>query len=727
MQKLLCFFFLLPALLSAQGGMWLPSQLEKLNEKEMKALGCKLDADAIYHANQPSLKDAICQFDGGCTGEMISPEGLLLTNHHCGFDAIQQLSTLQHNYVEDGFWAQSKAEELPAPGVTAMFVRRMEDVTLLALQDVTEGMGEKDQQAQIDKNIVQIRANTKKEKWEETLVRPFYNGNQYFLFVTVTYNDLRLVGTPPSSIGKFGADTDNWVWPRHTGDFSMFRIYADKDNHPAPYNTNNVPFKPGHFLPVSLDGIEEGDFTMVYGFPGRTDEYLSAEAVRQTGAVLDPARVSVRDRALKILDSYMRKDPAVKIAYVAKYASIANAWKKWQGEMLGLKTYKAVEKKEAYEADFTQRINGNTDWKFKYANLLPRINQLLREIEPYALARDYYLEACVRNNEILGLVASLNSWIESYDKNGAVGFNTKIQENASRLEEFYKNYRPEVDEAVFAGLLELYAQHANPDWGGTYVKQMVAGRAKPDDFSGFASYIFKNSVFPDQAKMKALLAEKPENIATTLKNDPAYLFYKGLNNAYIDNVQPKLQTLTPSISLLQRQYMAAQMVVFKEKRFFPDANSTLRLTYGPVRGYEPRNAVHYQFQSDLDGVMEKYIPGDYEFDVPKRLIDLWKAKDYGVYANTEGKLPVAFLGANHTTGGNSGSPAIDARGNLVGLNFDRVWEGTMSDLNYDPAICRNIMVDIRYVLFIVDKYAGAGYLLKEMKLVQGQKKHKKKK
>ncbi|MBU6343536.1 MAG: S46 family peptidase, partial [Bacteroidetes bacterium] len=349
-------FLLLPVLVSAQGGMWLPLNLEKVNEKEMKALGCKLDADDIYNPVKPSLKDAVCQFAGGCTAEVISPEGLLLTNHHCGFDAIQKLSSLEHNYVENGYWAKSRSEELPAPGVTAMFIRRMEDVTLRALQDVTEGMGEKERQAQIDKNIAQIRADAKKEKWEEAMIRPFYNGNQYFLFITVTYNDLRLVGTPPSSIGKFGADTDNWVWPRHTGDFSLFRIYADKDNHPAGYNTNNVPLKPDHFLPISLDGVEEGDFSMVYGFPGRTDEYLSAAAVRQAALVLDPARVEVRDLALKTLDGFMRKDPAVKIAYIAKYASIANAWKKWQGEMLGINKYKALDKKNLYEKEFNDRL-----------------------------------------------------------------------------------------------------------------------------------------------------------------------------------------------------------------------------------------------------------------------------------------------------------------------------------------------------------------------------------
>ena len=722
MHKLLVILFLLPALLRGQG-MWLPLQLEKQNEKDMQALGLKLQADDLYSALQPSVKDAICLFGGGCTGGMISPDGLLLTNHHCGFDAIQGLSTLQNNYLENGYWAKDRAAELPAPGVTAMFVRRMDDVTALALQGVTEGMGERERQAQIDKNLAQIRSSTKKEAWEEVQIRPFYTGNQYFIFVTVTYKDLRFVGAPPSSIGKFGADTDNWVWPRHTGDFSMFRIYADAAGKPAEYSPANVPYHPQHFLPISLDGADEGDFTMVYGFPGRTDEYLTGAAVQQTGAVLDPAKVAIRDRALKTMDGYMRKDPAVKIAYAARYASIANAWKKWQGEMLGLTTYHALDKKREYEAEFARRVEQNPEWKIRYGNLLPRLRQLYKDLEPYALARDYYAESMVRNNEILGHAAGFNAWIESYDKNGEAFFAGKQKDATTGLAGFYKEYHPEVDEAVFAGLLELFAQNTRAEWGADFVKTEAQ---KNGGYAGLAAAIIKNSTLASQEKMTALLAQKPAQIAATLKADPAYVFWKTLNDAYVANVQPKLQEIQPTINLLQRQYMAAQMVVFKEKRFFPDANSTLRLTYGQVRGYEPRDAVQYGYQTDLDGVMEKYIPGDYEFDVPKKLIELWKAKDYGQYATADGRLPVAFLGSNHTTGGNSGSPALDGRGNLVGLNFDRVWEGTMSDLHYDPAICRNIMVDARYVLFIMDKFGGAGYLLKEMKLVKGQKKTKRK-
>ncbi len=723
MKKILFLLLFTPHFLAAQGGMWIPSLLEKQNEKEMKSLGMKISADDIFSNVNPSLKDAICQFSGGCTGEMISPEGLLLTNHHCGFGAIQQLSSLENNYVENGYWAKTRSEELPAPGATAMFVSRIEDVTALAFMGVTESMAESSRQAQVDKNLAQIRVNTKKEKWEDITIRPFYNGNQYYLFVTQTFKDVRLVGAPPSSIGKFGADTDNWVWPRHTGDFSIFRVYADTANRPAAYSTANVPYRPKKFLAISLDGADEDDFTMVFGFPGRTDEYLTEAAVRQTAEVLNPARVNVRDRALKIMDGFMRNDPDVKIAYIARQSSISNAWKKWLGEMQGLKKYGALEKKRAYEAEFTRRIEQKADWKYKYGNLLPRLRQLYTNIEPYALAQDYYLEACVRNNQILGLASRLNSWIESYDKNGEAFFANKQKEATASLDGFYKDYRPQVDEAVFAGVMEIFGQKMPDEWGGAFVK-MAAD--KSGGYAGLASNMFKNSVLPHKDVMNALLAEKPAVIAEALKNDPAYTLWKTLQDNYAANVQPKIQELQPQINTLQRQYMAAQLEVFKEKRFFPDANSTLRLTYGKVDEYSPRDAVEYEERTYLDGIMEKYVPGDYEFDVPQKLIELWKSKDYGQYADADGRMPVAFIATNHTTGGNSGSPALDANGNLVGLNFDRVWEGTMSDLNYDPAICRNIMVDTRYILFVIDKFGGAGHLVKEMKLVKGAKKRKKK-
>lgn len=716
LSLLLCLLF--PLLLRAQGGMWVPLSLEKNNEKEMKSLGLKIKADDLFNNEKPSIKDAICQFDGGCTGEMISPEGLLLTNHHCGFDAIQQLSTLEKNYVDNGYWAKNRSEELPAEGVTAMFVIRMEDITAMALRDVQEGMAERDRQAQIDKNLQQIKVNTKKEAWQDILFRAFYNGNQYYMFITATYKDVRLVGTPPASIGKFGSDTDNWVWPRHTGDFSMFRVYADKDNKPAAYSPNNVPFKPKHFLPISVDGIKEGDFTLVYGFPGRTDEYLPASAISLTERAIDPLRIDIRDRALKIIDGYMRKDPDVKISYIAQYSYIANGWKKWQGEVLGLRKSKAVEQKKAYEAEFTNRVENNIDWKYRYGNVLPRLNEVYAQIEPYRIAAENYAETFQRNNQLLSLAAAYNPLLEMVDQGKLDEFEKKKPEYREKLAAYFRDYRPHVDQAVFANLAERYANTVKAEWDADLLKEAAN---KAGGYDALTKKLVYNSVFSSKNRLDSMLNLPAQAFTEGMRKDPAFAFWRSLQDNYSKNLQPKLAELTPQLTLLQRQYMDAQMKVFREKRFFPDANSTLRVTYGKVRGYEPRDAVQYGYQTDLDGVMEKYVPGDYEFDLPARLLELWKNKDYGQYSTPDGRLPVAFIATNHTTGGNSGSPALDAKGNLIGLNFDRVWEGTMSDLNYDPAICRNIMVDARYILFIIDKYAGAGHLLQEMKIVKGKK------
>lgn len=700
---------------NAQGGMWLPLDLKKNNEKEMKSLGLKMKADQIYHPDNASIKDAICQFNGGCTGEIISAQGLLLTNHHCGFDEIQSHSTLENNYVDNGFWAATMKDELPCPDATAMFVQRMEDVTIPVLRGVTAEMGERDRQSAIDQNIKTLRANTRLKAGEEILIRPFYEGNKYYMFITVTYKDVRLVGAPPSSIGKFGADTDNWVWPRHTGDFSLFRVYMSPDSQATTYSERNIPLAPRHFLPISIKGLEEGDFTMVYGFPGRTTEYLPSVAVQQISEVLNPARVGVRDKALKIMDGYMRQDPGIKIAYVAKQSSIANAWKKWLGEMQGLKTYKAYEKKKMFETEFQTRVKNSVDLNYKYGNLLERFEVQYKNIEPFSRARDYYLEIFVRNCEVMATAAGLSSWLDSYAKSGTPTFAGKIATTRNQLKGFYKDYRPEVDKDVFAGLIEIYAKNVPADWGANTVNNAVNAKG---GFKPFADDVFQNSYLTDEKRMMALLEKSPGDIVAALEKDPAVVFWRAVTKDYEANVAPKVREIQPVITSMQRQYMAAQMEVFKEKRFFPDANSTLRLTYGQVRGFRPKDAVIYDYRTYLDGVMEKYIPGDYEFDVPKKLIELYKNKDYGQYAAKDGRMPVAFLGSNHTTGGNSGSPALDAKGNLVGLNFDRVWEGTMSDINYDPAICRNIMVDIRYVLFIIDKYAGAQRLINEMKIIR---------
>jgi Peptidase S46 len=696
-------------------GMWLPILLSQLNETEMKKMGMKMSAEDIYSVNKGSLKDAIVLFGGGCTAEMISDKGLLLTNHHCGYDAIQQHSSLEHNYLDNGFWAKDGAQELQNKGLTATFIISMADISSAVLSNVTAEMSEKERQSQIDKNLADVRKNTTLMAGQDVLIRPMFEGNQYFLFITETYKDVRLVGAPPSSIGKFGSDTDNWVWPRHTGDFSIFRIYADKNNRPAEYSVDNVPYKPKKFLPISLDGVEQGDFTMVFGFPGRTQEYLPAAAVAQTVETLNPTRIRLRDKALKIMDIDMRSDAKTKIRYASKYARIANAWKKWIGENQGLKQTNGVGKKQVLEADFQKRVDANPTWKKSYGTILSDFNKLYQSFEPYAQARENFNET-FRNVELLSLISNLNGFVGAHEKNKNNSLDERRQKAKQYIQSFYEDYLPATDQKVFAGLVELYLQYADSSLVSSQVRKLVIDSKK--DYSKLSESFFKQSFLLKKDSLLALFDLKPAEIVEKLNKDAAFSFGKSLIDQYSTLVEPKIADLQPRINGLQRQYMAALMTVFsKEKRFFPDANSTLRVTYGQAEGYQPRDGVTYQHYTYLDGVIEKYVPGDYEFDVPQKLRDLFEKRDFGNYAAKNGKMPVCFIGSNHTTGGNSGSPAIDAHGNLIGLNFDRVWEGTMSDINYDKTICRNIMVDARYILFIIDKFAGAGHLIKELKLV----------
>lgn len=705
---------LLSQLTYATEGMWLPQLLSGLNEKEMKGMGMKINASDIYNINKGSLKDAIVSFGGFCTAEVISSQGLLLTNHHCGYDAIQKHSSLQNNFLENGFWAKTATEELPNPGLFVSFIVRIDDITKAALQDVKPGMSERERQSAIDKRINEIRQNTKKESWQETMVKPFFEGNQYFLFVTETYRDVRLVGAPPSSIGKFGSDTDNWVWPRHTGDFSMFRVYAGKDGRPAPYSQDNVPLTPKHFLPISMKGVKPNDFTMVLGFPGRTSEYLPSEAVKQTVQVLDAAKVEMRDAALKIMDGYMRKDEQIKIQYAAKYASTANAWKKWQGEMLGIKQSNGISKKQQYEATYRQLLNSNATLKQQYAGVLDTLNALYRQIQPYAQTRDYYSEL-VKNAEIFTAADRLIDFLADVREKGEGQYESLRQQFLESMQSFYKNYNAKVDHDVCASLLELYGKGVPKQYAGAEYAQLSA--ESNNDGRALADKIFNLSGLTSLDKLKAFVQQPYNAVVAQMWKDPATRMAMALRKGFVDNVSKPLSDLQSNINRLQRTYMQSQMdVMGSKKRFYPDANSTLRVTYGKVDGYSPRDAIHYDFYTYLDGVMEKYVPGDYEFDVPAKLRDLYKNKDYGRYG-VNGRMPVCFIASNHTTGGNSGSPALDANGHLIGLNFDRTWEGTMSDINYDPSICRNIMVDIRYVLFIVDKFAGCTRLVDEMKLV----------
>ena len=698
MKKIHFLLFLFAISLQAQqGGMWLPNLLGGMNETEMKNLGMKMSAEDIYNTNTSSLKDAIVHFDGGCTAEIISNEGLMLTNHHCGYDAIQTHSSVEHDYLQDGFWAANKNVELANPSMTATLIVSINDVTEAVLKGTENLTDEAEKQKLIEQNINAVQKSFKNERWQENKIKSFFEGNQYILFVTETFKDVRLVGAPPSSIGKFGSDTDNWVWPRHTGDFSLFRIYAGKDNKPAAYSVDNVPYTPKHFLPISLDGISEDDFTMVFGFPGRTQEYLPAVAIDQIVKELNPAKIEIREQALAVQDAFMRKDNAIKIQYASKYARIANYWKKWIGENKGLIKSNAVALRKEYENRFLENAK-KAGKEQEYKALLDGFDKNYAAIAPYSLARDYFIETVYRNTELLNLGFQLYNLERTYEARGEQSFFDRKNNLLKGMPDFYKNYNNNVDKGVFGKLMQLYIDKS----------PLLSSDIKTIDVSKATEELYTKSALTNLSSLEKLLNETDaKKILKNLNNDPAFALAKKLITNYYQNIAPKQESYTLEIDALQRAYMKAQIELFPNERIFPDANSTLRVTYGKVAGYNPSDAVYYEPVTHLEGIIEKFIPGDYEFDVPKKLLELYESKDYGTYADKNGKIPVCFIGTNHTTGGNSGSPAIDAEGNLIGLNFDRVWEGTMSDINYSPEICRNIMVDVRYVLFIIDKFANA--------------------
>ena len=691
--RLALFLIVFPAF-AQQGGMWIPSLLEGMNEEEMISLGAEITADDIYSVNNSSLKDAIVHFNGGCTAEVISNQGLLLTNHHCGFGQIQYHSTLENDYLKDGFWSMSLDEELPNKNLYAEFIIKIEDVSVEMLSAINESMSAKEKQSALDKKRADIQKNYSKEDWQDLRIKSFYGGNQFFLFVTEKYEDVRLVGAPPSSIGKFGSDTDNWVWPRHTGDFSLFRIYADKNNRPAEYSEDNVPYQPKHFLPISLDGVEENDFTLVFGFPGRTYEYLPAVAVEQITKKINPTNIEIREKALEIIDAYMQQSDEIRIQYASKQARIANYWKKWKGENLGIEKSGAIQQKKEIEKRFTEALKKQSRTE-DYGDLLTTFDSQYSGLEPYAVKRSNFFEVFLTNSDLMQMGFRLNQLINA-SKAGDANFAEAQKAIENIFQRLYKNYNPELDREVVLQIMPLYDD--------SLTKENL-------------NKLFENSLFTNPESGLAVLKGESKTVIEQVKNDILYQFTKPYVDDFYQNLNPNYQNLKGEIDETQKRYMKAQMEVLPQERYFPDANSTLRVTYGKVKGYHPRDAVYYQPVSYLEGVMEKYVPGDYEFDVPQKLINLYETKNFGSYADKNGKMPIGFIGTNHTTGGNSGSPALDAYGNLIGLNFDRVWEGTMSDYFYDPEICRNIMVDARYILFIIDKYGEATHLIEEMQLV----------
>ena len=684
---------------SADEGMWLPSLIsERIGDMQSK--GFRLSADDIYSVNQASLKDAVVLFGRGCTGEVVSAEGLLLTNHHCGYSQIQKHSSVEHDYLRDGFWALTRNEELPNKGLTVSFLERMEDVTSRVIEGVTPALTETKRDSIVKANTVRlVKEATSEGRGLRATVESLYYGNQYFLFLYREYSDVRLVGAPPSSIGKFGGDTDNWMWPRHTGDFSIFRIYADKDNNPAEYSEDNVPYTPKKFFKISLGGVQEVDFTFVYGFPGRTQEYIMSEGVRYVSEVSDPAKIALRTMRLDIQRKYMSQSQKVRIQYSSKNASVANAWKKWQGEMKGINRLGTVEAKREYEKRFAEWAAGT-----EYSTILPRLDSLYRALEPYTFAKEYYSETAA-TVELCRFAASVAQEIARGDNESA----------ASMSEAFFKDYCLSIDKESFVATMSAFVKDVPAEFHPEYMEGELA---RYGSVGKWADALFGESVFADAEKVAKLDAAD----SLVMRYDPAVRFANEFRKWYGSDVYPYERRLNQEITLLYRDYMRGQMAFEPEKSFFPDANLTLRVAYGSVCGYSPADGVYYEPVSTLEGIMQKDNPEIFDYNIPQRLRDIYAAKDYGKWAITtaNGKktVPVCFIATNHTSGGNSGSPVINKDGNLIGLNFDRVWEGTMSDIVFDPDYCRNISLDIRYVLFTIDKLAGADHLLKEMVFVK---------
>ena len=696
------------AMAFAGEGMWIPMLLQ-YNEKEMQEMGMRITADDIYSINHSSLKDAIVLFGGGCTGEIVSDYGLLLTNHHCGYDWIQKHSSVEHDYLTDGFWAMDRSQELPCPGLTVTILREMRDVTDQVLYHVTEEMTEEKRQATIDQAIKDIIAEVEKTTNYKVSIKPFFLGNEYYLLLNEVFRDVRLVGCPPSNIGKFGGDTDNWVWPRHTGDFSVFRVYADKDGHPANYSADNVPYKPAQHLQISLKGADEGDFAFVFGYPARTSEYLPAVAVDQEANVIDPIAVDLRGKILDVYNTYQEKDRKVRIQYASKHAGLGNGWKKWMGVTEGINHFHGVEKKRFYEESFQEWCLASRQ-RYLYINLLKDFEQKYKELEPYRVAYTYLSNAGL-NIEIVAFAGKFNKLSEVTSDTPQEEVDKMLASLRKASETFFKDYYQPIDEEVARTMLAEYLNNQPADFRPGFLNDIK-------DVDDYVKTLFSKSMFVDEEKVNNFIDNFKPIKAKKLQKDPALIAYQSLINFYSEEVNPKMSAINNDLARLQRLYMKGQMLMEPEKRFSPDANFTLRVTYGKVEGFKPQDGKNFRHFTTLEGIMEKENPDIYDYVVEPKLKELYNNKDYGRYADKDGTMHVAFTASVHTTGGNSGSPILNADGQLLGLNFDRCWEGTMSDLVYDPDICRNISVDIRYVLFIIDKFAGAKNLIAEMDIVE---------
>ena len=710
---ILCF----STIVRADEGMWIPALLQR-NEADMQAMGMKITADDIYSINHNSMKDAVVLFGGGCTGEIVSEQGLLLTNHHCGYGWIQKHSTVEHDYLTDGFWAMTPEEELACPGLTAIMLKNMVDVTDRVLENITDETSDEERAVIIKKHIKSIIEEAQKDTEYELSVESFYIGNQYFLMYNKVFKDVRMVGAPPSNIGKFGGDTDNWVWPRHTGDFSIFRIYVNKDGKPAEYSEDNVPYKPDYHFTISLKGVEKDDFTFVFGYPARTNEYLPSVAVNQEANVIYPVVVDLRTQILDIYNKYQEKDPKVRIQYASKHAGLGNGWKKWMGVIEGIRSFKGIEKKKAFEEAYINWCQ-ETRARMKYMHALRDFDTVYAEYEKYRMATTYLTEAGL-SIELLDFAANFAKLAEVTKGTPQEEIDELINDLRQTSAAFFKDYYQPIDEEVAVKMLKVYIEEQPANFRPTILNDIETNYN--GEVQDYVKYLFAKSILTSEEKVNKLLDEFKVSKAKKLAKDPAVVAVNSMMDFYVENVMPKSRECNNRINNLRRVYMEGQMKmipeVFPERNLYPDANFTLRVTYGKVGGFKPKDAVTYRHYTTLDGIMEKEDPNIYDYVVTDRLHELYDKKDFGRYADKDGTMHVAFIAGNHTTGGNSGSPILNAEGQLLGLNFDRTWEGTMSDLVYDPSICKNISVDIRYVLFLIDKYAGCTRLIDEMTIVE---------
>jgi hypothetical protein len=712
MKRIALFLILVVGLVNvskADEGMWIPLLLEKYNIQDMQAKGFKLTAEDIYSINQDCLMDAVVIFGGGCTGELVSDKGLLLTNHHCGYGAIQEHSSIENDYLTDGFWAMSMDEELPNSNLKVTFLKRIEDVTEKVLLNVSSDLTEDQRYEVIDSNIQVLKDEITKDNNYKASIKPFFYGNQYFLFVYEEYTDIRLVGAPPSSIGKFGGDTDNWMWPRHTGDFSIFRVYADKDNNPAEYSIDNVPYIPKRFLPVSIKGIHEGDFTWVMGYPGSTQEYLISDAIKLIANVRNPHRIKLRDKRLEVMNRYAEQNDTIRIKYASKNARVSNSWKRWKGEIVGLDRLNTIEKKQKLEQEFQNWAKNNN--REEYLEVIPQLSEIYLGIEDYAVAYDYWRES-IRAIEVISFASRFDGLIKLVNTDEP---QEKIEKEVKYLltqkKKFFKDYIQNIDQEIFMELIPMYLTNVKKDY------QPEIPNFSTEKISDYTNKLFNESIFTKEDECENLLMNFKKGDLVKIENDPVYRFYKLFADTYENKVESTFTSLNNKTKKLYRLYVKGLQEMNADKIFYPDANFTMRVSYGEVSGFSPGDGIEYEYFTTIDGVIEKDNPRIYDYDVPQRLKDLYKSKDFGRYTQN-GTVPVCFVATNHTSGGNSGSPVLDAEGNLIGLNFDRAWDGIMSDMMFDPERSRNVTLDIRYLLFIVDKFAGAGHLVEEMNIIE---------